>query len=998
MNDSIITGAAKDYLKAIELRDSDKLKEAEKLFQKVRKIFKRYNYFEKYSECLNKLGIVYIHMGKFPKALQCLRTGLKISEKHKLEKNKANIIGNIGLIKYYRGLYKEAMELFQEELKIFKKVKDITGVKIATGKIANSYIEVNDYDKAIHYFKVQEKLCEKTKDRQTLLYTFGGLAQAYIQMYNFEKVFYYLNKQILLCEEISDRRGLSIALCTTGFAYFLKQDYDHSLSYFYRALDNDKKLNNIRGLVYTYSSLGNIYKDKKDHASALKYFKKQLALSIKLKMHRQEASSLGDIGIIYKVRKQFGSALKFFRKQTGICRKYKQTLSLFFALDNLGEIFRLTGKYELSLKYFHEQLALSKKAYGNSHPNTSMAFRNIGKVFTSTYDFKKALAYYQKSLIAISKNFESHSIKNNPSMEEAYSEKQLFETLHEKAHALRKLYSRENSSEGILELSLVTYELALRVADKTRASLREESSKFFITENLVPVYEEAIDTAVELFNITGDEKYFDKAFGFAEKNKAVTLLENIKESEAKIISNLPQNLIEKEKSLNANIAFQESEKHKELLKGRKSDKKSINKFEESIFNLKRQYNSFREDLEKNHPEYRNLKTEITGISIKDVRKKLITENNMIIEYFAGEKAIYTFKITDKNVTVTKTLRNKNFGKSIKDLREALVTFSLLNFSDNLKKFSDNAYKLYLILLDKVLNEGEIKSSLIIIPDSIIGYIPFEALITEPGLKNSGYKNHSYLIKNFNVSYGYSSVYLLKNAGEQKYLNQKKIIGFAPGFENPSVRVPDSINAEDKIRSQLVPLNFNEAELKEIGKYFPGDYFINKDATKKTFLENADKYTIIHLATHCLIDEKNPMFSRICFSKSHIGSDDYLYSYELFNLKLNSRLAVLSACQTGMGKLIKGEGILSIARGFAFSNCTGIVMSLWQVNDQSTSKIMSDFYRELFHGNRIDNSLRAAKLRYLENSNQFNSSPFFWAPFIVTGNCDPIKFHTPSKNK
>ncbi|MDQ3021323.1 MAG: CHAT domain-containing protein [Bacteroidota bacterium] len=997
---SEVTNAEKKYLKAIELTGSNKLPEAEKIFQKVQKVFKQYNCYEKYSECLNKLGYVNINMGKFSEADLYLRTGLKISKKYNQFKNTATITGNIGLIKYYRGFYKEAMELFKEELKINKRIENKYGEMIVIGKIANVYFDTNEYEKAIHFFKVQEELCLKLKNKQSLSYVYGGLAQCYLLMYNFENAFYYLNNQVSLCEEINERLGLSIAFCNIGFAYFRKQDYDLSLSYFYRALDNHKKLNNNRGLIYIYSLLGNVYNNKKDYNNSLKYFKKQLSLSIKLKMHRQEASALGDIGIIYKMRKQYDYAHGVFKKQTNICRKYKLPLPLFFAIDNLGEIYRLTNKNNLSFKYFKEQLTLSKKVFGVRHPNTSTAYRNSGNTFSSAHNYKKALSFYQRALIANSKNFRSYSIMNNPSVEDIFSEEQLYETLRAKALALKKLYEQEeNNSLNHLKLSLSTYEFALNLTGKIRTSFREENSKYFMIGNLLSVYEEAIETAVEIYNETGNKEFLEKAFYLSERNKAATLLENMKDSEAKIAANLPEKLIEKEKLLKADIAFKESEKHKELLKGRKSGKKVIEKFDKIIFELKREYNAFIEKLEKNYPEYYNLKSEITDVSIKDVREKLLNGKKIIIEYFAGEKNIYTFKITYTDISATKILKKKSFEKSIKDFRESLTTLSLLNFSFNFKIFCINAHNLYLFLLGNVLNESESITNLIIIPDNVIGYIPFEALITKPALETSGYKNLSYLINNFTVSYGYSTVYLLKNAGEQKNLNQKKIIGFAPDFNTVQNNHAALSNAEENFRSKLAPLNYNETELKEIEKYFPGDYFIKESATKQTFLKVAGKYSIIHLATHCIIDEMHPMFSKICFSQSDNSPEEsYLYNYELYNFKLNTRLAVLSACHTGAGKMIKGEGILSVARGFAYSNCSSIVMSLWQVNDLSTSKLMVDFYKELFHGNNIDDSLRAAKLSYLENANDYNASPFFWAPFIMIGNTEAVKFFLDDEKK
>ncbi len=939
---------------------------------------------------------MYINLGDFSRAMHYLNTGLRISQKFNQLKNIADIIGNIGLIKYFMGLYKEAMDLFKEELKINRKLRNSFEVQMVSGKIANAYLEMNDYDKAILYFEIQKKLCLKLKNKKFLSYAYGGLAHAYLSMYDFEKAFYYLNNQILLCEEINERRGLSAAFSNTGLAYFRKQDYDLSMSYFYRALENDRQLGNIRGLVYIYSSLGNVCKSKKEPANALRFFKKELELCTRLKMHRQEASAIGDIGLIYKLRKKFEPALKAFNKQTYICRKYDLPQALFHALDNMGEIYREMKKFDLSLKYFKDQLALSKKEFGSHHPNTSVAYRNLGNAFLSSGNCKNALSMYQRSLIANSKNFTSGLVNNAPPTEEAYSGQEMFETLVAKAFALRKFSATNRNSLTNLKLALSTYELALSLTNRIRTGFREENSKYFMTENLLNVYEDAIEAAVEIYDRTRDRKYLEHAFHLSERNKAAVLIENIRDSEAKITANLPEKLVERERSLKAKIAFTESEKHKELQKGRRYSKSAVNHLDKTLFNLKREYNAFIEKLEKKYPEYYALKSKSPDVSIEEIRKKLITADNIIIEYFAGERNIYIFKITDKDISVNKVLKKKSFDKSVKDLRESLVSNSLVNFSVNRKKFSVSSYRLYVTLLGNVLNDTASKSGLIIIPDNTIGYIPFEALITAETEEDSGYKDFSYLIKNFTVSYGYSSVYLMKNITVQKKINQKKIIGFAPDFEDSEDQISIRSNGEENV-SGLAPLNYNAFELKEIEKYFPGDYFIKKSATKDEFLKSADRYSIIHLATHCLIDEKNPMFSKICFSRSpDPETGNYLHSHELFNLKLNSRLAVLSACHTGFGKLIRGEGILSIARGFAFSNCNSIIMSLWQVNDRSTSKIMVDFYKELFHGNRIDASLRSAKLSYIENSNQYNSSPFFWAPFILIGNSDAVNF-APASN-
>jgi CHAT domain-containing protein len=204
-------------------------------------------------------------------------------------------------------------------------------------------------------------------------------------------------------------------------------------------------------------------------------------------------------------------------------------------------------------------------------------------------------------------------------------------------------------------------------------------------------------------------------------------------------------------------------------------------------------------------------------------------------------------------------------------------------------------------------------------------------------------------------------------------------------------------ASDSLRGSLIPLNWAEKEVVGISEMMDGDAYCYQQATETIFKDKAPKAGILHIATHAIVNDVNPMFSKLVFAKDSSSTEDgFLNTYELYNMKLNAEMVVLSACNTGYGKLIRGEGIMSLARGFMYAGCPSIVMSLWSIDDQSTSLLMRKFYEYLIQGQNKDEALRRAKLEFLKTADEVKSNPFFWSGMILIGNTDPLQFKQKTK--
>jgi CHAT domain-containing protein len=277
--------------------------------------------------------------------------------------------------------------------------------------------------------------------------------------------------------------------------------------------------------------------------------------------------------------------------------------------------------------------------------------------------------------------------------------------------------------------------------------------------------------------------------------------------------------------------------------------------------------------------------------------------------------------------------------------------------------------------------------LTIIPHDKLSYVPFDALLTDmPDTSVMNFRNLHYLIKDYVVNYSYSAT-LLYDFFASKKKGSKSLLVFSPEY---LTNVPRLI-PESSTQYSLSPLPGAADEVKGISRYIKADVFMNNYAQENEFKERVSDFDVLHMAMHTIINDSVPMFSKLVFSLPGKDSkeDGYLNTYEIYNMKLNARLAVLSACSTGTGKLQKGEGVMSMARGFIYAGCPSIVMTLWQVEDISGVQIMEDFYYYLSKGKRKDVALRMAKLKHLETSDPLTSHPHYWLGYVNIGNSEPL---------
>lgn len=730
-----------------------------------------------------------------------------------------------------------------------------------------------------------------------------------------------------------------------------------------------------------YNDMALVYMDEKKYPEALASMQQALQEYQSKGANFEIATAYLNMGIIHFFAQKYDSASYFTQKALAQKAIPETDITMPTALHWYGASLAKQGKWEMATKY----LAKADTFLQQNHKKQTLEASELWETWAELYQQQgkdsAVLLAHQQAIQAVLYDFHAENIEQNPVLKGIISPKHLLQALTAKADFLY-IQSIHKQSINTLKLSLSTYELAQALIDSIRLNYQATSSKLSLMGELLPVYEHSIRTAIALHKQTNDVQYLEKAFLFAERNKATLLQESLQSLKGSQIAGVPDSLLHQLSDLQSEIGYWENKMYQ--------NPEIADSLQIEIFASKEKYQHLKQDLEAAYPDYYRSRFEVQLPTLEDIRKKLADENRSLVEYFVGDSLAYLFSVGQKTLAVhsfaadtlltaeiTALRRLLSEREFIKQPKEAYSSFTQVSFS---------LYKKLIQPLEKQLDT----ESLLIIPDGILAYIPFEVLLKKEMPEGKiNYLNLPYLIRDKNISYAYSgSIWL--HPLPANLASTKSCAAFAPVFDGKSI-TSTTRGETDSPRQGLAALTETREEVRQIAKQTGGDVFLENEATETKFKAIAAEYNVIHLATHTLINDESPLDLKLVFAAEKDKNDGYLYLYELYGMRLNAQMAVLSACNTGYGRLQRGEGVMSLARGFAQAGVPSIVMSLWTAQDQSTSQIMTDFYQHLAAGETKDAALRHAKLEYLDKAQKIASHPYFWSAFVVLGDIEPIAF-------
>ncbi|MEZ4972184.1 MAG: CHAT domain-containing protein [Cyclobacteriaceae bacterium] len=757
------------------------------------------------------------------------------------------------------------------------------------------------------------------------------------------------------------------AIATLGIIYNVTGKTQQAEEQLLRALSLRKEQlpENHELMAASYNDLGLVYTNI-DPDKALSYYDQALEVyqALHESTHPKIAIANTNLGVIYRELEFYGDAVNSLETALAIWDKvYTQPHpSKAFVLSNLGRTYLSMGDPTAAEGYYNRALKMYRDSYGSRHPDIASTLNAIGNIKVSQRKYDEALQLYQQAMQANISGFDTSDVMVNPPVDNYYNGNVLLYSLLFKAQAFESKHFGKTLKFADLLYSMEAIKKCDTLVENLRNQITNESDKIALGVVANEVYTDGVRVAYTLAeNAWKKQPYREMAFYFAEKSKSAVLQDAISDSNAKSFAGIPDELLEEERYLKALAAYCNQQL------AQKPSPEEEQSFRDILFKVNRDYQVFVKNLEEKFPEYYNLKFNSTSPTISQIQAKLAPQT-AVISYFMDEKnnRLYTFIITRDKYNIEDGTIPEDFDKQITGLRNSL-------FYNEINIYKSTAEKLSDAIVPKIPNGV---SNLVIIPTGRMGVIPFEALFTGPVKDIDEYSQLPYMLSQYSISYEFSAGLILqKNMDTNGRGADPSILLCAPVEFNPTTNLNTLPGTEVEVNE--IEQLFSARNLKA-QKLLKGQ--ADEDQIKSGSIKD---YQFLHFATHGIVDEENPELSRIFLSQGD-SEDGNLYSGEIYNLELNADLVALSACETGLGKISKGEGVIGLSRALVYAGARSIIVSFWNVADASTSKLMTDFYGFLLSGNSRDfaGALRAAKRNMIQEETY--AAPYYWAPFVVLG--------------
>ncbi len=982
-------------------------KEAGKYNQRVRSLCAKYLDEEHAQMAIYYSNSGHIHKakGNYQPALEDFKKALEIKQKSAGGglTGFANSYNDIGLAFYRLELYDSSLFYHHAALDLESELNGPNSRLMGHCKlnIGNIYYMKRNYDLAQKYYYQALSTHNKTLPNQSLSIALCLMNIGFVnyQKGNFDLALDFLQRALLIRRKTLKPNHPRVARCLhfMGSTLQAQGKYNKALDYFQRSLDMKKEIygEDHRETNRDYYSIGICYRYIGAHEKALEHNFKALDNSLKAfgQYHPDIIRNYNAIGNAYKQVGEYDLAIEYFEKCLSLSEKVFLPYQIEFGWynNNLGEAYGGKGDYQKAADYMNKALRIKKKTLGLSHPSTISSTFKLGRIYSGMGKMDLALQYYQEAICANIPDFQNSSVYANPPLNKSVNQNHLLKCLQLKALELEKRYLRNEEVKDLI-ISLETYQLADTLIGKIRKSNQRFEDKVHFAQSTDMVYKGAVRVCNTLFNLTRDHMYNVLGFYFAERNKDAILRQNFTDNRAKKIGMLPDSIIQSERTLKVDQSYYQSRVIEFENSNHAFDSIEYITYQNRLFETNYRLDSLTEWLEESYPRYYDIKYRNNILSVEDAQNKL-DNGQLVLSYFEEDSAFYAFAITKTNFQVHHIKKDEKLKLHIKQYRNSLdPDFISSDPAKAFESFTSSSNHLHNRLvapnLDQLTHDID---HLIIIPDGDLANIPWDIFTTAQASVSDGpdYASLRYLLNDYSISYGHSVSLLFQDFYSHAGDPENSVLAFAPTYPMDQEEVAYE-NLSSEFRDELVPLTWNLSELEEISKYFTGNFLSGSSATEKVFKKEAGNYRILHLAMHALVDHENPMLSSLVFTHVPDSLEDaMLQTHELFNMELSADMVVLSACNTGIGKMQKGEGIMSLGRGFSYAGCPSVVMSHWSVDDRSTSELMGAFYRHIAEGLSKDKALRQAKLDFLSSAHGQQTHPYYWGSFVVTGNAGPL---------
>lgn len=923
-------------------------------------------------------GYYYIFTKQFDEAIS-------IFQAFNEAKQEANTLALIGLGKTYIERCKNGYNVPDIDT-AFVYFRDAESRKLSKGLrqklqvyLADSHMRMLQLDSVYHI--LTRVLNEKNIAQNTAYEAHYYLNEWADRVENHAALYEHAKGLLTYGEQIFPSTSRPMARCYLKVSYAAERvgEIEKAIAYAEKANAINKKFGNTKAYLYNLSNLCNSYQRLENTTQALSCYQEALQIAYQQKNIYAIYSLHNDLGMLYNRLEQIDSAkyhhqrsLDLRIKNLGIQHKFVARSRLGLAQTYLAEKDFLAARQQLQLA-----LDVFQKEADKNRILIADAYQQQAHLEHQQSNYQAALAYQQQALWQLHPSYDTTNLANLVNLNKpSISELKLLSVLGKKAKQLQLLYEQTRDS-SYFQAAANAFENAFDLIDKLRNGVEDKASKNYL--NAYHIYNDALQHKFFKYNLTPSTKLLTEAFDIAEKSKSILLKERVKDSYAKLEANIAQDDLKEERRLKKAIAKVEKQLFEAELK---TDTSRLEVLASEHFELKREYEKFIQNLKETYPQYYDLKYKLNTLSLSDTQALLPDEETALLEYVVSDSSVYAFVVQKKSVQAIEIKRTFPLRKWINQMRESIVTNHVNKNRSEVQELAyldtltQTAHALHQKLIAPLESKQALPQKLIIIPNGVLGYLPFEALLEELPSDKSLLGTYAYMIKKHQISYAFSATLLSEMKQKESPEYTRNFLAFAPDF-------PDRY-------SNFPPLAYNVLEANRIKSLLGGELIKAAAASKSNFITQVTSTKILHLATHGKANEEVGDYAYLAFSPA--DKDFLLYNREIYALQIPAEMVVLSACETGIGELQVGEGIISLARGFSYAGAKSIITSLWSVNDQKTQELMVSFYTYIKEGMTKDAALRQAKLDFIDK--YFHEAyPFYWASFIPIGDMTPISLNS-----
>ncbi|MBC7908908.1 MAG: CHAT domain-containing protein [Pyrinomonadaceae bacterium] len=803
-----------------------------------------------------------------------------------------------------------------------------------------------------------------------------------------------------LLRDANDQAKEAETLTQIGSIYNRLGETQKALDYLNQALSLRRAVGDRSGEASTLASIGGVYHSMGEMPKALDFYNQALPLSRVAGNRSNEAYTLCDIGAVYDTLGERQKALDCYNQALPLMRAGGDRRGLATTLNNIGAVYGGLGEKQKALDFYDEALALWHTISDLSGEANTL--NNIGVIYNSLGEYQKALDYYNQALPLMRVIGERRS----------------------EAQTLANIATAEGS-RGNFSKARARIEEALTIFESLRAKVASQELRSTYFATVQRYYDFYIDILMRLHKQQPSAGHDGAALQASERRRARSLLETLAEAGADIRQGVDPTLVARERSLQQQLNAK-AQTQMEMLNSPHTAAHA-EAMAKQIEALTTQYQQIEAEIRQKSPNYAAL-TQPQPLSLKEIQTQVLGKDTLLLEYSLGEESSYLWAVTPTSITSFKLPKREEIETLARSVYASLTDPKRLETREkSLTRGAeaqeaaaslDIAKRLSQILLAPVAAQLG-KKRLLIVADGALQYIPFGALPTPPvGLaRKRSEAYHPLIIEHEIVSLPSASTLavLRQQVKDRKPVAKTVAVLADPVFESNDVRINRTAaappyNQSRAERRELSPglersageSGLRDAELKIprlpgtreearqiLSLVAPGQRKEAFDfaANRQTAMSNElSQYRYLHFATHGFLNSLHPELSGIVLSmidEKGVAQDGFLRAHEVFNLKLPAELVVLSACHTGLGKEVKGEGLVGLTRGFMYAGSPRVVVSLWSVSDVATAELMTRFYRGMLKdGMRPAAALRAAQVSLMKEKKW--EAPFYWAAFTLQG--------------